>query len=214
MSDSTMSDSPMSDSPLFRHAGPIAIGTGAVFAAVHVAMQLAFDRTDAIASAFDPVFRTLCIAYAGAFSLLLIALVAVYGRQARAAGTFGVVGLCAAIIGTVNLGADMWFEAFGAPWVVDVAPQLFVTEKAPIWVAGYLSSFLLFAVGWSLFGLSCLRARVFPTAISLAIVLGGLVGFWAALPPFGAPLGIAVAALGCWLVGSDRAARRTLVPAR
>ncbi len=204
----------MCDSPLFRLAGPIAAGTGALLAAVHLAMQVVFDRTDVLASMADPAFRTLSIAYAGSFSLLLIALVAVYGRYARAAGTFGVVGLCAAIIGTTNLGADMWYEAFGAPWFVDVAPQLLVVDKAPLWVAGYLSSYLLFALGWSLFGLSCLRARVFPTPISLAIVLGGLVGFWAAMPPFGAPLGIAVAALGGWLVRSDRAARALVQPRR
>jgi hypothetical protein len=208
-----MSDSSMSDSPLFRLAGPIAAATGALVAAVHFAMQVVYDRTDVLASVFDPAFRTLSIAYAGTFSLMLITLVAVYGRHARSAGTFGVVGLCAAIIGTMNLGADMWFEAFGAPWLVEVAPQLFVVDKAPIWVAGYLSSYLLFALGWMLFGLSCLRARVFPAAISVAIVLSGLVGFWAAMPPFGAPLGIALAALGSWLVRSDRAARRALVPA-
>ena len=201
-----MPGSSMSDSPLFRLAGPIAIGTGGLVAAVHVGMQLVFDRADPIASVFDPAFRVLCIAYAGTFSLLLIALVAVYGRQARAAGTFGALGLCAAIIGTMNLGADMWYEAFGAPWFVDVAPQLWIAEKAPIWVAGYLSSYLLFAFGWALFGLSCLRARVFPAAYSLGIVLGGLIGFWAAMPPIGVPLGLALVALGLWLVRADRAA--------
>ncbi|MHA6781618.1 hypothetical protein ACVGOW_11565 [Pseudonocardia saturnea] len=41
-----------------------------------------FDRADAVAGVVDPVFRTLCIADAGTFSLLLIVLVAVYGRQA------------------------------------------------------------------------------------------------------------------------------------
>ena len=58
-----------------------------------------------------------------------------------------------------------------------------------------------------LFGLVSLRARVFPIAISIAITVGGAVGFLAAMPPFAVPLGLAVAALGWWLVRTDRAAR-------
>jgi hypothetical protein len=54
------------------------------------------------------------------------------------------------------------------------------------------------AAGWVLFGIACLRARVFPVAISVAIVIGGIAGFSALLAPFGIPLGVAVAALGIW----------------
>ena len=46
--------------------------------------------------------------------------------------------------------------------------------------------------------MTCLRARVLPAAVSAAIVVGGLVGFFAAMPPFGVPLGLAVAAAGAW----------------
>lgn len=57
---------------------------------------------------------------------------------------------------------------------------------------GYLSSYVLFALGWVLFGLSSLRARLLPGALSIAIVVGGLVGFKAASPPFGLALGVAL----------------------
>jgi hypothetical protein len=198
----------VSESPLSRIAGPVAVTAGALFAAAHLGLFATVDRGDPIAMISDPVFRAFNIAFAAMFPLLLFALFAVYLRQDRAAGAFGLIGLFGAMLGTMSLGADMWFEAFAAPWVVAVAPQLLTAEKAVIWQVGYQSAYVLFALGWVLFGLSSLRARVFPVAISLALVVGGLIGYLAAMPPFGVPLGLAVAALGAWLIRTDRAARR------
>jgi hypothetical protein len=127
-------------------------------------------------------------------------------RQARAGGTFGLLGFGAAVLGTMCLGANMWFEAFCSPWLLEAAPTLLTAEKGVIWQIGYLSSYATFALGWMLFGVSCLRARVYPTVACVAVVLGGAIGFFAAQPPFGVPLGLAVAALGAWLWRSDRAA--------
>ncbi len=203
----------MSESPLSRAAGPIALVAGALFAAVHLALFAVIDRSDLAAMSADPTFRAVNIAYAATFPLLMLALFAVYGRQARAAGVSGIVGLGAAILGTMSLGADMWFEAFASPWLVDVVPQVLTVERSGIWQVGYLSSYLLFAFGWVLFGLVSLRARVFPIAISIAVTVGGAVGFLAAMPPFAVPLGLAVAALGWWLVRTDRAARLRPQPA-
>lgn len=179
----------MSDSPLSSLAGPFALIAGGLFAAAHVGLFAVADRTDLLAMLASPTFRFFNIAYALAFWGLMIALVALYVRQAREAGRFGVIGLGAAIVGTMALGSNMWFEAFASPWAVAVAPELLTAEKAPIWQVGYLSSYLLFAVGWTLFGVACVRARVLPLAVSAAIAVGGLVGFFAAMPPFGVPLG-------------------------
>ena len=45
-----------------------------------------------------------------------------------------------------------------------------------------------------------LALRVFPTAICVAIVIRGLIGFRALLFPTGIPLGIAVAWMGVWMI--------------
>jgi len=63
-----------------------------------------------------------------------------------------------------------------------------------------------FALGWILFGLSNLRSRAVPTALWAAVVLSGAIGYFAAQPPFGVPLGLAVAAVGVWLIRTDSAA--------
>jgi hypothetical protein len=154
----------------------------------------------------DPLFQVVSVAYAAAFAGLLIALFAAYERQAREAGRFGLAALFAAIVGTFTLGADMWFEAFATPWLAEVVPQILTAERKGIWVIGYFSSYVLFALGWGMFGLASLRARVFPVRISVALVVGGLIGFLAASPPWGVPLGLALMWLGGWLIKTTRAA--------
>jgi hypothetical protein len=156
--------------------------------------------------AADPLYRILNLGYAAAFSGLAIAACAAYDRQAREAGRFGLVALCAAIIGTVNLGANMWFEGFAVPWLAGVVPQILTAEKTLFWQVGYLSSYILFSLGWVLFGFASLRARVFPRLISLAIVVGGLIGFLAARPPYGVALRLALLSLGIWMVRTRSAA--------
>jgi hypothetical protein len=203
----------MPESALSRYAGPIVLIVGAYLAVIHLALQFVIIRfTDLAEMEADPTFRGVNLAYAAAFSGLAIAACAAYDRQARAAGTFGLVGLCAAIIGTVNLGANMWFEGFAVPWLAGEVPQILTIEKTLFWQFGYYSSYLLFAIGWVLFGLASLRARVFPRLISLAIVAGGIIGFLAARPPYGVPLGLALLSLGIWMVRTQRAANTSARP--
>jgi hypothetical protein len=199
--------------PLARHAGPVAVTAGALFATTHLGLYSVMDRTDIVAMSADPAIRVGNIAYASMFPFLLIALVALYERQAGAGVRAGTLGFCAAVVGTFSLGANMWFEAFAVPWLVESLPQVLTIEKAVIWQVGFLSSYILFALGWVLFGISCLRARVFPPALALAVVAGGVVGYFAGMPPFGVALGLAIAALGTWLIRADRAARAETVAA-
>ena len=186
---------------------------GAYVAVTHVALQfVVMNFSDQAVMVADPTFRGVNLAYAAAFSGLAIAACAAYDRQAREAGMFGLVAFCAAIIGTVNLGANMWFEGFAVPWLAGVVPQVLTAEKTIFWQVGYLSSYLLFAFGWVLFGGASLRAGVFPRFISLAIVVGGIVGFLAARPPYGAVLGLALLSLGIWMVRTRRAADASAQP--
>jgi hypothetical protein len=197
----------MSESALSRHAGPIVLIVGAYLVVTHVALKfVVMNFSDLAAMEADPIFRVVNLAYAAAFSGLAIAAFAAYDKQAREAGMFGLVALCAAIVGTVNLGANMWFEGFAVPWLADVVPQVLTVEKTLFWQVGYYSSYLLFAIGWVLFGLASLRAGVFPRLISLAIVAGGILGFLAAQPPYGVALGLALLSLGIWMVRTRSAA--------
>ena len=197
----------MSESALSRYAGPIVLIVGAYLTVAHLALEFVFvSFSDPAVMVADPLYRVVNLAYAAAFSGLAIAACAAYDKQAREAGRFGLVALCAAIIGTVNLGANMWFEGFAVPWLAGEVPQILTAEKTLFWQVGYLSSYILFSLGWVLFGLASLRARVFPRFISLAIVAGGLIGFLAARPPYGIALGLALLSLGIWMVRTRRPA--------
>jgi len=76
------------------------------------------------------------------------------------------------------------------------------SEPSVLFALGALSSYLLFAAGWTLFGIASLRARVFPVAISGLIVIGGVAGYNALLAPGGIPLGVALTALGGWMLAT------------
>ena len=70
-----------------------------------------------------------------AFALLVIALVVLYEREARRAGAFGALAFGAAVIGTMFMTGDWWYEAFAVPRLAEVAPDAIDT-----FVGGRLSS--------------------------------------------------------------------------
>jgi hypothetical protein len=160
----------------------------------------------------DPIYTATTVVLFVAFCLLLLALIAVDRWQERRAGVLGVIGLGAAIIGTLFLAGDGWFEAFAAHWLAEVAPQALDKPSGLLPIGGF-SSYVLFAIGWALFGLTSLRARVFPAAICLAFVVSGLIRFLSLIPPYGVPLGLAMAWLGVWMLRTTPAASEISAPA-
>jgi hypothetical protein len=199
----------VSDASPSRYAGPIALTAGVAVAVVDIG-RLVFWPADPVAMLADPAYQVVNGLYFLAFPALLIALTAVHGRQARQAGGFGLVAFCAATLGTVTMGGNMWFEGFAVPWLAEVLPQAFTAEKTVTLVIGALASYLFFALGWVLYGLASFRARVFPVGISILIVLAGVAGYQAGLPPYGVPIGLAFAMLGGWLIRTGKIARRRL----
>ena len=197
----------MSDSSLSRNAGGLALAAGAAFALVDLG-RWAFDRPDdKIGMMADPRFLVFNGAYFVAFVGLAVALVALYSQLAPRTGRFGLVAFVAALAGTMTQGGNMWFDGFAAPWLAAVAPQVFTAEKTITLQVGALAAYLLFALGWMLFGIAVLRARVVPVAIPVALVVAGALGYQSGLSPYGVPIGLAVAALGAGLIRAGHGAR-------
>ena len=189
----------MVQSPLSRLAGPFAISAGGLFIAAQVLLFATLEPANKLATVHKPLFAVAQVGYFLGFCMLLLALFAAYEWQSDRAGTFGVIAFCAAVIGKMFLAGDLWFDTFAGPWIITAAPDVANAPTGSV-VAGALVSYALFAIGWVLFGLASLRARVFPRLISVAITVGGAVGFNALLPPFGIPLALAMIALGTWMI--------------
>ena len=184
-------------SPLSRLAGPAAVVAGALLTVSQLVM-LTLISTDRVALRNSTTYKVTMTGYVIGFFALMVALVAMYQRQALQAGTFGVVALCAAVAGTMDMAGNMWFDAFVAPWIADVMPETLVAPKRGTLVIAALSSYLLLPIGWLLFGIASFRAGVYPRILSVAIMVGGLISYGAGLPPYGIPLALAVAAIGVW----------------
>lgn len=203
---SSSSNLSASRTPLARLAGPLALAAGTLMVVVEVVIFPIVDRDDHVGTSTNTVYRISGVVYFIAFCLLMLAVVAAYLWQADKAGRFGVVGVIAAMVGTMFLGGDLWFETFYVTYLADIAPAVLDVDPSGLIVIGAISSYLLFAIGWALFGLSSLRAGVFPRAICVAIVIGGLLGFQSLLPPFGIPLGLAMIWLGVWMIRTPKPA--------
>jgi hypothetical protein len=191
----------MSFQPL-RLVGPLAMLTGTLFVLAQIVLKLTFAPTDRVATITNPWFAGAQIGYFGAFCLLLLTAVGLYAIQADRAGWFGLVAFGAAVVGTMALAGDLWFDAFAGPWIVANDPDL-ANHPSGSLMAGAFTSYVLFATGWVLFGLASLRARVYPALGSIGLIVGGAAGFFALMAPYGIPLGLAVLALGAWLVAAD-----------
>ncbi len=211
---------PVSHSPLARLAGPLALAAGGLFTLTQLVMFARIARVDLAdlhyreALFADPVYLVSGVVYFAAFCLIMLALVAIYGREGHKAGGFWAVGIGAAIVGTLASAGNVgWADVFAMPWVVEVAPEAVqVRPTSGMYVIGAFASYVLFTLGWVLFGLASLRARVFPVVICLALVVGGVLGFIAS-PPYGVPIGLAISSLGAYMLRTRTAPSELAGPA-
>jgi hypothetical protein len=191
-------------SPLASAAGPIALGAGLAFAAVDVARLLAADRNlDRIEMMRQTPFVVTNALYWVVFIGLVLALVSVYFRSAGRTGGLGAVGFCFALVGTLDMAGNMWFDGFAGPWIADVAPGAILAGGSGMLAVGGFSSYVLFALGWIVFGITGWRSGMFPAWAGVAFIVAGVLGYNAGLPPYGIPIGLTMAALGWWILRSS-----------
>jgi hypothetical protein len=146
--------------PFARSAGWLSLTAGTLFLAAQ-AVMVTFDQAMNLETSQEPVFVAAKIAYLGGFVVLMFALIGVHGLQAHRAGRLGTVAFSTAIVGTMMLGGDLWFESFAVPWLAaGPGGQGLISDPSVLMGLGAISSYLLFAAGWTLFGIAALRARV------------------------------------------------------
>ena len=197
----------MTTSLLARSAAPLAIVAGAFVVVTRVVIMVTtpYDIESLKVYVLSPTHAINSVASILAYAMLVFALVASYELQAPAAGVLGLIGLGAAIVGTVFMAGDWWYEAFAVPRLAEVAPETMDTFASSRLLLGGLTSFALFGIGWVLYGIASVRARVFPTTLSWVIVAAGLLS---GIPlglvylPGSTLLGMAFILLGAWRMRS------------
>ncbi len=135
-----------------------------------------------------------------AMILVLLGLAGLYGRQAEQAGSFGLVAFVFAFVGTALAVGLMWVFAFVVPTLAEAAPAVLDAEEPPgtLGIALFLS-FILFTLGWLLFGVASLRARVFPRWASVLLIIGAILSFIVDMLPFDMPIPLDLLVLGTGL---------------
>ena len=180
----------MSSSNLVRWAGMAALVSG-VLSAIGDLLSLGVDLESA-GSATTVSYAVVFLLYLLGGGLLLLGLVGFYASQSGAAGVLGLIGFLVAFLGTTLFSGALWFELFITPSLATQAPDL---AEAELGLAGFILSFLLVIIGWLLFGVATLRARVYPRPAAVLLVVGAVVSF-APIPLSGIVLSVAVAWLG------------------
>ena len=132
-----------------------------------------------------------------AFVLLLpLGLVGLYARQSEAAGPLGLLSFLVAFAGTVLVAGFGWADTFIAPELATSAPQFLEAGPPP----GRLLSFLVFGIGWVLFGVTSLLARIYPRPAAILLIIGAVLGTVLSITFIPVPLGGLVFQVGvAWL---------------
>jgi hypothetical protein len=106
--------------------------------------------------------------------LLPWALIGIYERQSRSAGTFGLWAFAVVFLGASLTVGNAWAEVFVWPTLAQVAPNMMsgsVTDMSSYLVAGLNVSFPLFGIGLILFGVATFRAGVYPRWVALLLIV-------------------------------------------
>ena len=130
--------------------------------------------------------------------VICLGLVALYSRQAERAGWLGLVGFVVSFAGSLGYSGASWAAAYIVPPVSRVAPSI-VDGPDELLGAGLISTILVAAVGWILFGIATIRAGVFPRWTGILMIVANVIPF--ILQPFGIPTQISPIMLGVAMIG-------------
>ncbi len=201
----------MSSSSLIRLSGLAAVA-GGVLLSVGALLSLATESENLSGSATTAPYAFTWLLYLLGAVLLLVGLVGLYVRQSEATGILGLVGFATAFFGQALALGAVWNQLFVAPLLAVEAPRVLDAEPTGMLALGFTLTFLVFLpLGWLLFGVASFRARIYPRAAAILLMVGAVIA-GLPIPLTEIVLFVAVAWLGFVLfTGRDEAAQQ---PAR
>jgi hypothetical protein len=155
-------------------SGLAALMGGGLFVVLSVVESVIFGNQPDVEAALTGAWIIVQVSYLVAALLALLGLVGLYVDQAQEAGTLGLIAFVLAFVGGMMATGSAWSEAFFGGWLARSAPELLSAEPSGALAAGVLLTYVLFTLGWFLFGLASLRAGVLPRGAAVVLMIGAL----------------------------------------
>ena len=138
---------------------------------------------------------TYSLALLGMFALIL-ALTAIYASESSALGRLGLIGYVTALLGTLLVAGDWWFEAFAVPVIAKESPAVLDLPPGGSILTGAIATLAVYTIGWLLFAIACFRIEAIPRPAAALLVVGALAGPLALSTPYQIPLALAIGWIG------------------
>ncbi len=194
-----------------RWGGLAAVLAGASFIAADLLSLSIFPKFPSSESLTSEPYAIQSLLKLAGAALLLLGLFGLHARQAEAAGPVGTAGFLAAFSGTALAVGSFWATAFFAPAMAASDPAGFDALNGPPGrlADAFIMTIASFVLGWMLFGVAAWRARVYPRAAALLVILGSPLALGTLLV-VGFPTGVFFSAAVAWLgytLWSEKGAR-------
>jgi hypothetical protein len=165
----------MQTNTLIRLGGLSALLSGAVGIAGEIALFITVGGLSYSDAAVTTEWLVLTAIMAFSSMLGLLGLIALFTRQSQDMGKFGVAAFVLASIGSMMIIGHQWTGTFVAPVLAEGTPDFLnaiTADSTTILAGGVFLSVFLMAVGWFLFGLASMRAKVLPTGSIWLVMIG------------------------------------------
>jgi hypothetical protein len=161
----------MSSSNLIRWSGLAALVGGVLFVVAELLGLPTLNVETFSETATTASYAIQHLVYLLGVALVLLGLPGLYVRQSEATGALGLIGFLVAFLGTVLVAGFIWASAFIAPALASEAPEFLDAGPPP----GLIPTFVIFAVGWLLFGIATLRGHIYPRWAAILLIVGAVV---------------------------------------
>lgn len=158
---------------LIRWGGLAAVIASIVSIAISITLMVTIGQKSYSAAALTVEWSLIYALRLAATALLMLGLTALFARQSQKMGLFGVAAFLFASLGTMLVFGFSWTLTFTFPPMAEAVPE-FLEAHASEPSIGVLLTLFTVTIGWLLFGVASLRAKILPSGASGLVIVGSL----------------------------------------